>query len=258
MSSRPFIKAAFHLGVAVFILQSEPASADPNLQLQGSLYKLGSNRKEKIYTWKMKACSDLWISTYSRLDGTPVVEEVTRFDGGRFAGYSYVRHTTGERSSVQVTGMQLRFDYEVGDKIESKVRVTGDTFLAGPAVFAFIQEHLRELTKGKEFQFKYGVLDQLDYFTFKLSSERPSSPDTFQIKISPTSPFVRMAVDPIHVTLSKNGRFRSVTGRTIIIEKDGRRLVPIDADLVVESEVPASCHPNPRHEGSTFGESGPP
>jgi hypothetical protein len=245
MSSRPLIKAAFHVGLAALILASEPASADSGLELQGALYKLGSNPKEKLYTWKMKACSNLWISTYSRLDGTPVVDEVTRFDGGRFTGYSYIRHTTGERSSVAVTGKQVRFEYQLGETIESKLIVVRDVFLAGPAVFAFIQEHLPELTRGKEFQFKYGVLDRLDYFTFNLSRERAFSPDTLQIELSPTSLFVRMAVDPVHVILSKEGRFRGVTGRTIIIETDGRRLVPIDADLVVESEAPASCHPRP-------------
>jgi hypothetical protein len=50
-----------------------------------------------------------------------------------------------------------------------------------------------------------------------------------------------MAVDPIHVTLSKDGKLRSVSGRTIVMERRGGRPAPIDAELVVESEAPIGC-----------------
>jgi hypothetical protein len=54
-----------------------------------------------------------------------------------------------------------------------------------------------------------------------------------------------MAIDPIFVTLSKEGRFRGIAGRSIVMEKIGDKRTPIDADLVVESEARASCPPQP-------------
>ena len=232
------------------MLSSITASAAPDLQLKGTLYKLGSNRQERLYTWEMKACSDVWTSNYYRLDGTLVVEDSTQFDGKRISEYSYVRHNIGERSRVKVTGKQLRFDYKLAHKTKSETRNTSDVFLTGPAVFAFIQEHLKELQEGKDFEFKYGILDRLDYFTFKLSSESKPGSESSRTKIRATSLFVRMAIDPIYVTLSKEGKFRGIAGRTIVMEKDGQKLIPIDADLVVESEAPAlGGHPKPATDG---------
>lgn len=217
------------------------ALAAPSLELKGSLYKLGSNRKQKLYTWEMKTCPELWTSRYRRLDGTLAVEDKTRFEGKRLTEYSYVRHTIGERSSVKIAGNQIKFDFALAGETKSETVTTNDVFLTGPAVFAFIQAHLKELLAGKEFEFKYGVLDMQDYFTFNLSRDSDTSAKSPRIKIRATSLFVRMAISPIYVTLSQDGRFRGITGRSIVMEKSGTRLIPIDADLVVESEAPAQC-----------------
>ena len=219
------------------------ASAVPDLQLGGSLYALGSQRKEKLYTWEMKTCGNVWTSHYYRLDGTLAAEDRTRFDGPRLAEYSYVRHTIGERASVKVLGKQLDFRYQLADQTKAETLTTNGVFLTGPAVFAFIEQHLGELLAGREFEFKYGVLDRLDYFTFELSGESGPDGKTSRVKIRAASAFVRMAIDPIYVTLSKEGRFRGSAGRSMLMEKRGNKLVPIDADLVVESEAPARCAP---------------
>jgi hypothetical protein len=121
-------------------------------------------------------------------------------------------------------------------------------------VFAFIEQHLDELLAGRELEFKFGVLDRLDYFTFELSGERISGGKASRIKIRASSPFVRMAVDPIFVTLSKEGRFRGIAGRSIVMEQLGGKRTPIDAELVVESEAPASCaHPPPKAPSAVTG-----
>ena len=217
------------------------ASATPDLQLRGALYELGSNRQQKLYTWEMKTCGNVWTSRYYRLDGKLAVEDTTRFDGKRLAEYSYVRHTIGEHASVKVSGERLDFKYRLADETKAETLSTSEVFLTGPAVFAFIEQHLDELLAGKEFEFKFGVLDRLDYFTFGLSGERVAGGKGSRIKVRASSPFVRMAIDPIYVTLSKAGRFRGIAGRTIVMEKVGSKRIPIDADLVVESEAPAQC-----------------
>jgi hypothetical protein len=217
------------------------ASAAADVQLRGTLYKLGSNRREKLYTWEMKVCSTVWTSRYRRLDGTLVVEDETRFVGRRFAEYSYVRHTIGERSSVKVRGSQLEFRYQRGNENKSETLTTDGAFATGPAVFSLIQQHLRELRAGKEFEFEFGVLDRLDYFTFRLSNESRAGSKSFIIQIRASSLFVRMAVAPIYVTLSKEGKFRGIAGRSIVMEMIGNERTPIDADLVVESEASIQC-----------------
>jgi len=227
--------------VTLLLAWASTAAATPDLQLKGTLYALGSKRQKKLYTWEMTTCANVWTSRYYRLDGTLAVEDRTLFAGQRLAEYSYVRHTIGESASVQVSGQQLQFKYALADQQKTETSTTAGVFLTGPAVFAFIEQHLGELLAGNEFEFKFGVLDRLDYFTFKLSGERGPSGNTSSIQIRATSPFVRMAIDPIYVTLSKEGRFRGIAGRSIVMEKVGDKRVPIDADLVVESEVPGNC-----------------
>lgn len=217
------------------------SAAAADFQLRGTLYKLDSNRQEKLYTWEMEVCSNVWTSRYRRLDGTLVVEDETRFVSQRFAEYSYVRHTIGERSSVKVKGSQLEFKYQRGSEIKSETLTINGAFATGPAVFSLIQQHLRELRAGKEFEFEFGVLDRLDYFTFRLNDESRTGSKNSIIQVRASSVFVRMAVAPIYVTLSKDGKFRGIAGRSVVMEKIGNKRIPIDADLVVESEVPLQC-----------------
>jgi len=235
------------------LLPSRAAAAE-GLQLRGSLYELGSARRVKLYTWQMHLCSELWTSHYRRLNGTLVVEDFTRFSGERLVEYGYVRHTIGERSSVRVRGSHLDFRYRRGPRVEVATLSTDGVFLTGPAVFPYIRRHLPRLLGGESVEFKYGVLDRLDYFTFALSSQSKPHDTTLVVRLRATSPFVRMAVDPIDVTLSPRGSFEGIRGRTIIMETKGEGLVPIDADLVVEAEAPLGC--GPAVGASTRSESG--
>ncbi|MEO8180448.1 MAG: hypothetical protein ABI895_16545 [Deltaproteobacteria bacterium] len=235
------MKASIWLWVLLFWSSaSQAADAGSGQELRGTLYRLGSHRQQRLYTWSMQVCADVWTSHYYRLDGRRAVEDRTRFSGNRLAEYSYVRHTIGESSSVRVKGERLDFTYQRGGNRQVETRTTVDVFLTGPSVFQFIQQHLPELLADKEFEFKYGVLDRLDYYTFALRAERGAGSEP-RIRVRATSPFVRMAIDPIYVTLSNEGKFRSITGRTIVMEQSGKQLLPIDAEMVVEFEAPGHC-----------------
>ena len=224
-------------------IPSGVGAADGGRQLHGTLYALGSRRTVKLYAWEMTVCPELWTSQYRRLDGTLVVEDFTRFVGRRLSEHGYVRHTIGERSSVQVHGSSLDFKYRRGAQRKASTLAAEGVFLTGPAVFPFIQQQLSRLLSGEELEFKYGVLDRLDYFTFELSSQSKATDSELVVRIRAASLFVRMAIDPIEVTLSRTGHFKEIRGRTIIMEANGDRMVPVDADLVVEAEGPATCTP---------------
>jgi hypothetical protein len=219
------------------------AAAAEGVQLRGSLYALGSQPRVKLYLWEMSVCPELWTSRYRRPDGALVVEDFTRFSGQRLAEHGYVRHTIGERSSVRVRGSRLEFRYRRGAKTKTETLSVDGVFLTGPAVFPFIQRSLPRLLAGEALEFKYGVLDRLDYFTFALTSESRPNDEARVVRIRARSLFVRMAIDPIYVTLSRAGKFMGIRGRTIIMEPKGERGVPIDADLVVEAEAPVVCTP---------------
>jgi hypothetical protein len=224
-------------------IPSGVGAADRGRQLHGTLYALGSRRIVKLYAWEMTLCPELWTSRYRRLDGTLVVEDFTRFVGRRLSEHGYMRHTIGERSSVRVRGSRLQFEYQRGAQRKVATVAADGVFLTGPAVFPFIQQQLPKLLSGEEVEFKYGVLDRLDYFTFQLSSHSKPTDEELVVRIRAASLFVRMGIDPIEVTLSRTGRFKGIRGRTIIMEARGERMLPVDADLVVEAEGPATCTP---------------
>jgi hypothetical protein len=194
----------------------------------------------------MTVCPESWTSRYRRFDGALVVEDFTRFSGQRFVEHGYVRHAVAERSSVRIDGQRLEFRYQRGTRQKTATMTAGGVFLTGPAVFPFIQQHWAEPLRGEELEIQYGVLDRLDYFTFVLSSPSKSTDREVTVRIRAASLFVRMAIDPIEVRLSCTGRFTGIRGRTIIMELRGERLMPIDADLVVEADAPNTCTPATR------------
>lgn len=241
MISRGFLAPALVVLMLCTRGLTREAAAAEGRELRGALYALESRGRVKLYTWEMTVCPELWTSRYRRLDGALVVDDFTRFTGQRFTEHGYVRHTIAESSSVRLDGPRLEFRYRRGNQKKSATLTTDEVFLTGPAVFAFIQQHWAELLRGDEFDIKYGILDRLDYFTFVLSSPSKATDREVLVRIRAASLFVRMAIDPIEVRLSRTGRFKGIRGRTIIMELNGDRLVPIDADLVVEAEGPASC-----------------
>jgi hypothetical protein len=230
---------------------SREATAAEGRELRGALYALGSRQRVKLYTWEMRVCPELWTSRYRRLDGALVVEDFTRFSRERLVEHWYVRHAISERASVRVDGRRVEFRYQRGVHRKSATLTTDGAFLTGPAVFPFIQQHWAGLLRGEEVEIDYGVLDRLDYFSFVLSS--PSTPTDREVivRIRAASLFVRMAIDTIEVRLSRAGQFKGIRGRTIIMELSGERLVPIDADLVVEAERSGTCMPATRAEAPT-------
>jgi hypothetical protein len=230
--------------IAVLLLVgvfSAHAQAAEGKQLKGTLYELNSNRQKRLYTWEMRICGDVWTSTYRNLDGTTAVEDRVVYEGKTLVEYSYVRHRIGERSSVIVRGKSITFKYSRSGVSKTETNTTRGVFLTGPAVFPYLVEHLAELQAGKVLEFDYGVLDRLDYYSFTLSSRSPPGSASIQVEIIASSFFVRMAIAPIIVSLSRDGSFKGIAGRSILMELDDGRLRPIDADLVVEAETNISC-----------------
>jgi hypothetical protein len=228
---------------AALLFISLPAEASEGKQLGGTLYELNSNHRKRLYTWEMRICNDVWTSTYLNLDGTTAVEDRVVYKNGRLAAYSYLRHRIGERSSVTIDGEKLTFKYSRNGESKTETKSTGGVLLTGPAVFPFLKAHLAELQSGGTLEFKYLVLDTLDYYSFTLSSRTPSGSDPVKVEIKASSVFVRMAIAPIVVTLAPDGTFKGIAGRSILMELDGGHLRPIDADLIVESERTISCAP---------------
>jgi hypothetical protein len=220
---------------------SLPAPAVEGQRLAGTLYKVDSQRQVRLYTWEMVLCPEVWKTRYFNLDGELVVDDRTEYKAGKFAAYSYVRHAIGERSSVKLDGQSVHFSYNVRGRERTKTLRNKGIVLTGPAVFSFVQTHLSELKKGQQFEFQFAVVDQLDTFTFKLSGESEPGSELFRVAIKPTSFFVGLALSPVSVTLSNSGKFLAVNGRSIVMETDGRRLLTLDADMVVESESTVSC-----------------
>jgi hypothetical protein len=220
---------------------SLPAPAVEGQRLAGTLYKVDSQRQVRLYTWEMVLCPEVWKTQYFNLNGALVVDDRTEYKAGKFVGYSYVRHAIGERSSVKLDGPRVHFSYNVRGNERTRTLKSKGTVLTGPAVFSFVQAHLSELKKGQQFEFQFAVIDQLDTFTFKLSGENKPSSELFRVTIKPTSFLVGLALSPVSVTLSSSGKFLGVTGRSIVMETDGSRLLTLDADMVVESESPISC-----------------
>jgi hypothetical protein len=101
-----------------------------------------------------------------------------------------------------------------------------------------VWDHWNEFLSGQPFPVRYGVLDMLDFYSFDLkrvTNHQDASENTVVIRMRASNIFVRTAIDPLFLVFSKEDKsLRRLIGRSLVIRKDGEKVIPINAELVIE------------------------
>jgi hypothetical protein len=240
--SRPRRLSVFLLFAALYGSPNE-ARAE---RWTGALYALGAPRGALLYRMEMERDEDAgrWTSRYTTAAGLPAVEDEAVWSGGALQRYSYVRHSIGERSSVERRDGKVYYSYFRDGKHSQAVEKDSDNFAVGPTVIRNIQRNWSALLNGKQIEIRYGVLDQLRSFGFEVVRDRKhpaNAPGVVVMRMRPSSFFIRMFVDPTYLVISDDGQILyEMIGRMLPMERNGSRLRPIDGDLVLHKEQPSS------------------
>lgn len=224
-----------------FALYATSAMAELNEQKteQAILYEFGSQRQNALYHWQLSEDEEGHLtSAFTTPDGVVVAEDRTALVDGVFLRYSYVRHNISERASAERRGDKIVFTQTWRGESRRRDEDYHPDFVAGPLIVPQIQAHWLTLSQGKEISIRYGVLDQLRSFVFKLNRVDPpaaSAADTVVVQMRAASFFVRFFIDPIYFAFSNDGRtIYNITGRTLPVAIEGSDPRPIDAEMVFQ------------------------
>ncbi|MCI0403413.1 MAG: hypothetical protein L0212_07810 [Acidobacteria bacterium] len=204
-------------------------------------YGVGSRNGEVLYRWELhyaNADRSHWKSFFIAPDGTLAAEDDLIFTEAGFSTYRYVRHTSGERAEVRKEQGQVTYQQEWRNRKRRAQHSYSENFVTGPYVAAHVIRNWGRLRKSESLKVRFGVPDLLRSYEFRLSrdpSREPSSGDTVVIRMAPTSFLVGLFVDPVFLEFRDDGPILlRIVGRTLPVQRRGREIVPVDADLRIE------------------------
>ncbi|MBI5195491.1 MAG: hypothetical protein HZA10_04120 [Nitrospirae bacterium] len=248
----PIVKAAYFSlmaicisGAAVFspgFLFACPLSSEPVDTMTATLYGVDSRQKELLYRWKLHFVDkggEHSKSCFTDSSGAAAAEDELLLSNGRFVSYGYVRHTNGERAEVRAEGDKIIYRQELGKQKRLAEESYTTNFVAGPSVVPFIRQNWDLLVRGEIIKIRYGVPDLLRSYEFRLSRFREKEKKdgtNVIIKMAASSFFVGFFIDPIFFEFSADQKaLRRIVGRTLPVEKQGRKFTPVDADMRFEA-----------------------
>ena len=206
----------------------------------GRVHRLGAERVGAPLGWQLVRddAAGVWRSWYRAPGGELVAEDEVVFERGALKRYRHHRPTIGETASVERQGSELVYTLARGGERWERRRPLEEPYTVGPTVVDHVQRHWAALSRGESLTVRYGVLDQMRAFDFRLVRDRehPSnSPDAAVVRMTASSAFVRLFVAPGYIVMSPDGRrFRGLIGRLVPILMEGGKPRPLDGELVVD------------------------
>jgi hypothetical protein len=202
-----------------------PLTVSPRLSEQGesiyfgSVFPLGSSDVEPTFVYERRV---------AKQGGSLISTHVTRSPTGEVALAEEAKHSTlylleryqlhtnqlGQRGSVVVSGGDVHFELIDGSRHDSAFEQPGDVpVVVGPTLVGYIHRQLPALRAGKTLCVRLAVLERLETLGFELASVPAASGQT-RVRMSPSSFFVGLAVNPVHFTFdSESGKLVRLEGR---------------------------------------------
>jgi hypothetical protein len=207
--------------------------------LTGRVQRLGAERDAGVLTWRLERDGDrVWRSWYRMPDGSLAAEDEVVWEGGALKRYRHHRPPIGETASVERQGNELVYTLSRGGERWERRSAVEAPYTVGPTVVAHVQRHWEALSRGAELTVRYGVLDQMRSFEFRLARDRAhplNSPTTAVVRMWASSALVRFFVSPAYIAVSQDGsRFQGLIGRLVPILVEGGKSRPLDGTLVVD------------------------
>ena len=139
--------------------------------IEGVMYKIGSERKEVLY--KVKLMVDPVAKAPKRIEffdlrGQLVATENLVYEGEKLLSYSYDLKNAEESGKITMTDEKVSFNYRQKNDKESGDEKRPSNFVVGPLVSGMAMDNLDLLFNGKDVDFKYGVSERQDIFSFYL------------------------------------------------------------------------------------------
>jgi hypothetical protein len=217
----------------------------PSEHLSGTLYKIGSQQRERLFRWEMDLNGNNWKQQYFDNNNHLIAEDQLFWENDIVKNYSYARYPANETARIARKNNGYEYIQTVDGKTRTATQSVEANFLVGPMVSQFIRKNWTTLTGGKTITVNYGVPEQLKAFGFDIAldtSHPENKSNMIVFKMKPASVMLRFFVDPIYFVFTKDDRYiKKIIGRTMLMVKEGNKLKPVDAELVLEKRTPIAA-----------------
>ena len=198
------------------------------------------DRERAIYTFKSEYDGSRRSSWFFDLDGMVVAEDEAEVDGeGLFRRYAYVRQNIEEKAEAVREGDEVVFRQNWRGELRERREPWSEVFTAGPTLVPWMRQHWDRLMAGTTFEIRFGVLDQVRSFGFKLKRDNDRSSNLRTIIVMRASSFLlRIFIDPIEFHFeTTSGQLLAIEGRSLPVRREGAKLSPVNA--VIDFTRPA-------------------
>ncbi len=227
------------------LLRAEtPTPCCPGLrgEMSATLYGTGPRARQVLYRWRMQYVDrdpNHWRSEFLDPGGSVAAEDEMHLREGQLESYRYVRYTSGERAEVRVSGNKVLYRQDWEKKSRHAEEPFTSNFVTGPYLVVYILQNWDALARGKTLKVRFGVPDLLGSYEFRLARELRNSKEgqPVVIKMAASSFLVSLFVRPVLLEFSAEEKIlRRIVGRTLPVEKRGKEILAVDADLRVEQQ----------------------
>jgi hypothetical protein len=225
--------------------------ASPAL-VTGTLYALGSDRKQILYTFRRTATRTgdtvNVIRQFLGTNGAVAAEEDVTYEAGRLATFQMQEFQAGVSGAIRVVpdpkhpGRQklfISFGHSLTPPAKGDTQALPSDVVIDDTLYPFMMAHWDDLLRGDTVKFHFVSLERERTFEFRFvkTGESVQAGRTVeQIKMEPVSKFVAAFVDPLWFTVQKDGAHRilSYTGRTTPRVQKGKAWKYLDAETVFD------------------------
>lgn len=206
----------------------------------GEVFPLKSPGAKPTYIYERRVADSPRGRTSSHVTRKPSGEVVLSESAVHTPGYvleEYTLHANQKDQSgyVRVGADEIFFRLDEAGKTRTAVEKRRGDVVVGPTLVGHILERLSALRAGEKAHVRMAVLDRLETIGFELDSVA-ASPGQTRIRMKPTSPFVRLVMDPIYFTFEAD-RLVRLEGRVPTKQENGD-----DLDARVDYRYVASAY----------------
>lgn len=228
--------------------------AKPSL-LTGTLYAIGSDRKQVLYTFRRTATRDGTMVHVDRqfllTNGTVAAEEKVLYESNQLVSFEMQDFQAGISGAIHIepdpknsSRQNIFISYTHGlNPPKGRARPLQPDTVIDDTLYPFLMDHWDDLLRGKTVRFHFVSLDWERTFEFELMKTGASVQDgqpVVQMTMKPANIFIARLVRPIVFTVQANGShfILSYVGRTTPRVRKGSSWKELDAETVFNYGTP--------------------
>ncbi|HEX4923426.1 MAG TPA: hypothetical protein VFV50_05050 [Bdellovibrionales bacterium] len=205
---------------------------DPNTHVvRGNIFDT-KDEKKLIFTFERQPFpsgnSLRVMRSYKDTAGNVVATEEIFYENGKVTKLVLDQKQVDEKGGFEIKGDKILFNYTKNGKTETDEEKLEEPLLVADTVAAFIHANWDKLMNGDSLKVRLPVPARLETIGFKFEKDSDGVMDgkpVHMIKMSASSPFVRMIVNPLFFSIDKGEAktVHRVVGRiSPKIKKDGK------------------------------------